>query len=66
MSDYYNILNVNKSSSQDEIKKAYRKVAMKYHPDKNLIIKMQKINLKKLQKHILFSVMKRKEVDMIN
>jgi molecular chaperone DnaJ len=33
--DYYEILGVAKSSSADEVKKAYRKVAMQYHPDRN-------------------------------
>jgi len=34
-SDYYGILGLNKNASADEIKKAYRKLAMQYHPDRN-------------------------------
>ena len=32
---FYEVLGISKSASSDEIKKSYRKLAMKYHPDKN-------------------------------
>ncbi len=52
--DYYEVLASRKSASEDEIKKAYRKMAMKYHPDKNPGIRKLKKNSRKPMKHTLY------------
>ena len=46
--DFYQILGVSKSSTADEIKKAYRKLAMKFHPDKNPGNKMAEDRFKEI------------------
>ncbi len=65
MSDYYKILGVNKSASQDDIKKAFRKLARKYHPDINPNNKLAELKFKEASEayEVLSDKKKRKEYD---
>ncbi len=63
--DYYEILGVGKSASQDEIKKAYRKLAMQFHPDRNPGDKQAEENFKEAAEayEVLSSDEKRQKYD---
>jgi len=63
--DYYQILGVGRSASQAEIKKAYRKLAKKYHPDKNIGNKVAEDKFKEVSEAyaVLGNEEKRKQYD---
>jgi curved DNA-binding protein len=63
--DYYKTLGVDKKASQDEIKKAFRKLAVKYHPDKNPGDKKAEEKFKELSEanEVLSDPAKRKKYD---
>lgn len=63
--DYYSILGVSKNASKEEIKKAYRKLAMKYHPDHTKGDKASEDKFKKISEAyaVLSDEEKRKEYD---
>ncbi len=63
--DYYTILGVDKKASVDEIKKAYRKLALKYHPDRNKDNKAAEEQFKKISEAyaVLGDAEKRKQYD---
>lgn len=65
--DYYKILGVNKNASSDEIKKAFRKLAMKYHPDKTKGDKQSEQKFKEINEayEVLSDPEKRKKYDQL-
>ncbi|WP_151060312.1 DnaJ domain-containing protein [Borreliella turdi] len=65
--DYYNILGIQKNASNEEIKKAYKKLAIKYHPDKNKGNKIAEEKFKEINEayEILSSPDKKRNYDAL-
>lgn len=65
--DYYKVLGVDKNASQDDIKKAFRKLAVKYHPDKNKDNKVAEEKFKQVNEanEVLSDPEKRKKYDTL-
>ena len=62
----YNILNVSKTATQAEIKKSYKKLAFKYHPDKNIDNKAEaEEKFQEISCRILYYQIQKKEKIMI-
>ena len=65
--NYYEILELNKNATENEIKKSYRKLALKWHPDKNpnnIEFATQKFNEISEAFEVLGDIQKRKQYDM--
>lgn len=67
MADYYKALGIEKSASDDDIKKAYRKLALKHHPDRNPGNKGAEEKFKEISEAyaVLSDPQKRKQYDMV-
>jgi curved DNA-binding protein len=67
VADYYKVLNVNKDASDAEIKSSYRKLALKYHPDRNQGNKESEETFKKISEAyaVLSDPQKKKQYDMV-
>ena len=63
--DYYDVLGVNKNSTPDQIKSAYRKLAVKYHPDKNKGDKESEEKFKEASEayHVLSNIERKQNYD---
>ena len=66
--DYYTILNVSRDASEDEIRKAYRQLALKYHPDKNPSDKIAETKFREAKDayELLCNVLERRRYDQRN